>query len=125
MHVSKNPHPSSIVILHLEENELRQQMCAFTGLQLVPENTPCLDLPRSLHIPMKGWRVGGWEGGRGAWHGVQGLVLWATLDLKVYFVKFLFFGGSILLLFYSVGIMTSCNYIPHIMLNDVMEGLKT
>ena len=30
-----------------------------------------------------------------------------------------FFGGSALLLFYSVGAMASCNYIPQMMLNDV------
>ena len=33
--------------------------------------------------------------------------------LKDYFVKFMFLGGSALLLSYSVGTMASCNYIPH------------
>ena len=38
--------------------------------------------------------------------------------LKGYVVKSLF-GGSALLLFYSVWAMASCNYIPQIMFNNV------
>ena len=30
-----------------------------------------------------------------------------------------FFGGSTLVLFYSVGAMGSCNYIPQVMLNNI------
>ena len=41
------------------------------------------------------------------------------LIIKLYFVKFLFIGASALLLFYSAGIMASCNYIPQIMFNNV------
>ena len=35
-------------------------------------------------------------------------------------MKFLNFGGSALLLFYSVGAMASCNYLSQIMLNNVV-----
>ena len=42
-----------------------------------------------------------------------------TYHIKGILCEVPFFGGSALLLFYSVGTMASCNYIPQIMLNNV------
>ena len=45
------------------------------------------------------------------WQYTCEFVSWQTSRaLYGYFGEFLFFGGSILLLFYSVGTMASCNY---------------